>query len=806
MKGSRTPVSWDQQELEILGSIQRRVLWLATYSIHYANEIRPNPDGTKVGGHQASSSSVVSILTALYFKHLRPGDRIAIKPHASPVFHAIQALRGKLPFAALKTLRAFGGLQSYPHRIKDPDQVDFSTGSVGLGAVAPNFAALTEQYVLDHFGDGPPGRFIALVGDGELDEGNIWEALGEDYIGKLGNILWIVDLNRQSLDRVVPEGKAQRIRSLFAAQGWSVIDLKYGSKLEATFRLPHGLALRKRIDDMSNTEYQTLLQLDGERIRQELIEGDPTLSSELAALLQGRSGEEVRELIFDLGGHDLRRILESFAEADRVTDRPVMILAYTIKGWGLPFAGDPLNHSLLLTPAQMERLQAELGVAKGEELAGFPPDSPEGRYIAQQLEELERKERKRAARPPQLSIPESLGVRFSTVTSTQEAFGNILVAIGRQPELARHVVTVSPDVAISTNLGGWINLVGVYAHSEAIDYFRRHKLARILEWRQGPTGSHLELGISENNFFLLLAMLGLSYEFTGHLLLPIGTLYDPFVCRGLDSLIYAAYSQSKFIFVGTPSGVSLSREGGSHQSLITPAVGLELPQLSYYEPTYGQELEWILLSSLRNLLDRKKGQIVYLRLSTKPIDQSPFQAILPQEEDQLRQLRDQINLGGYRLRDYSARPAYRPGENVVHIFAAGVMVPEALQASDRLRGEGIYANVFVVTSPDMLYRGYRHARRMELSAPGQRVKSHLGRLLPPVERFAPIVTVMDGHSHTLSFIGGAFGSRMICLGTDEFGQVGSRSELYRAQGIDVDSIASAARLALTRLGGSGLHT
>ena len=793
-------VAWDEQDLRLLQSIQRRVLWLATYTIHYANEIRPNPDGTKVGGHQASSASVVSILTALYFKLLRPGDRVAIKPHASPVFHAIQALRGKLSFEALKTLRAFGGLQAYPSRIKDPDGVDFSTGSVGLGGVAPNFAALTEQYILDHFGGGPPGRFIALVGDGELDEGNIWEALGEDYLSKLGNVLWIVDLNRQSLDRVVPDGKAQRIRELFVDQGWHVINLKYGSKLEAVYRLPHGPALRKRIDDMSNTEYQALLQLDGESIRQHLIEEGGDLSSDLAALLQGRPPAEVRELLFDLGGHDLSRIMESFTEADLISDRPVMILAYTIKGWGLPFAGDPLNHSLLLTAAQMEQIQAELGIPKGAELSGFPPDSPEGQYIARHRQQVEGGAPRKTAKPITLSIPDTLEVRFRQVTSTQEALGNILVAIGRHPELAQYVVTVSPDVAISTNLGGWINQLGVYAHSEAIDYFRRHKLARILDWRQNPKGQHLELGISENNFFLLLAMLGLSYEITGQLLLPIGTLYDPFICRGLDSFIYAAYCHSKFIFAGTPSGVSLSAEGGSHQSLITPSIGVELPQVSYYEPAFAQELEWILLSSLKNLLDRKKGQSVYLRLSTKPVDQSPFNEFLPSDESKLRALRDQVNLGGYRLRDYSDRPAYRPGENAVHLFAVGVMVPEALAASDRLREDGIYANVFVVTSPDMLYRGYRHARHIEMANPSQRVKSHLGRLIPHAERSAPIVTVMDGHSHTLSFIAGAFGMRMICLGADEFGQAGTRADLYKAEGIDVESIVRGAKLALTRFG------
>ena len=204
---------WDDYDLDMLDRIQRRVLWLSTYMVHYANFIRPNPDGIKIGGHEASSSSVLTLLTALYFSFLRSGDRVSIKPHASPVFHTIQFLRGFLSQEKLKTFRQYGGIQAYPSRTKDADGVDFSTGSVGLGAVAPIFGALVRDYLHDHFdkdgsGFSQLGWHIALVGDAELDEGNVWEALGGEYTQRLSRVLWVVDLNRQSLDRVVPDGRA----------------------------------------------------------------------------------------------------------------------------------------------------------------------------------------------------------------------------------------------------------------------------------------------------------------------------------------------------------------------------------------------------------------------------------------------------------------------------------------------------------------------------------------------------------------------------------------------------------------------
>ena len=766
--------------------------------VHYANSLRENGNGAKVGGHQASCASMVSLMTALYFHSLRFGDRVSVKPHGSPVYHAIQYLLGNLPEEKLRQFRSFNGLQSYPSRTKDVDQVDFSTGSVGLGAVVPNFARLTRQFVRDHFGYPRRNRFIALMGDAELDEGNVWEALGEETLQDLGHVLWIVDLNRQSLDRVVPSGKAQKVEEMFRINGWRVLELKYGRKLEEAFRRPHGEKLRQRIDLMSNDEYQSLLRIeDGERIRLRLAEAPGGQDENLLELLSSYATDEVKPLLGDLGGHDLRKILTGLDEADRITDQPVVIIAYTIKGWDLPIAGDPLNHAKLLTANQMAELQSRLGVLPGEEFDRFPSGSPEARFIQSRLKLLNGNAKAEAAgEPAPLPIPDSLGSGYRGDFSTQQALGSLLTALSRIPEVAARMVTTSPDVSISTNLGGWIHKMRVYSPQEKINFFRENAVASMLSWEQSPKGHHIELGISENNLFLLLNMLGLSQEFSGEVLLPFGTVYDPFIGRGLDALTYAAYTESKFIFAGTPSGITLSPEGGAHQSLITPSIGMEMPNLVYYEPTFAQELEWIFLAGLRNLLDRKRGQILYLRLSTRPVPQNLFPANRQTTPQRLAGLRQDVLRGGYRLLEHGSDPRYFPGKNVLNIFTCGVMVVDALEAGRKLSQEGIFANVIVVTSPDLLFRGWQHANKLKMKNPGTRFTFHLESLIPASERHVPIVTVLDGHSHALSFIGSVFGSKALCLGVDEFGQSGQAEELYDHYQIGVKAISQAARQAI----------
>jgi pyruvate dehydrogenase E1 component len=770
-------------KIATLDAIQKRVLWLATWMVHHANNVRANPDGTKVGGHQASSASLVSVLTALYFGGaLGEGDVVALKAHASPAFYALQYLRGRLTTNDLRALRSFGGLQAYPSRRKNPEIVDLSTGSMGLGAVAATFSALATAYLSGRFGaagdGGPttedphtpfsPAHVWVMVGDAELDEGNVWEALLEEAVPCVPNVTWIVDLNRQSLDRITPDTRPRQLAALFGANGWDVIELRWGSRLRARFAQPGGERLRERLESLPHTEYHRLLRRPAGEMRKALVtKPDGTLDRALDAALSGDG--ELSELLTDLGGHDLALILDAFARARANRERPTVILAHTLKGWGTALAADPLNHTALLTPAQVEALRDTLGVTPGDEWAAFPDTSAEAALI-RALPPLFRTP---PAIHPDPEIPERLDERFAGETSTQEAFGRVLGALGRQPA-GDHIVTVSADVAVTTHLAGWINRKGVWFPRGKVDAFA--DLPQPVQWKESPRGQHIELGIAEHNLFLLLGALGLTRELSGVTLLPIGTLYDPFVTRGLDALYHALYSGARFIVAATPSGVSLAPEGGAHQSVITPGIGVALPGIAYYEPVFGQDVEWILLHGLRRLLDRRDGESLYLRLSTRPIPQD----LAPAPSEPLRRA---VLRGAYRLLDARTSAGY-DADRALNIFAAGVMVPEALAAARRLAEQGSFASVIAVTSPDLLYRGLRRPR------------PYLEELVTADEEDVPIVSVLDGHSHTLSFLGSALGVPQIPLGVDDFGQSGTRADLYRHYGIDAAAIVSAAHTLL----------
>ena len=761
-----------EPSLETLEAIQHRVLWLATSIVHHANRVRETPSGVKVGGHQASSASMVSIMTALYFAHLAAPDRVSVKPHAAPVLHAINYLLGRLEPRYLTELRAFGGLQSYPSRSKDPDPVDFSTGSVGIGATATLWSALAHRYVAGHFEVARGGRQIALLGDAELDEGAIWEALVDPMVARLGEVLWIVDLNRQSLDRVVPDIAAGRIGAMFEAAGWQTITVKYGRRLRELFERPGGDALRSRIDAMPNEEYQRLLRATAGELRERLA-GQGQTRRALQKLLSDLADEEVLAAVRDLGGHDLGDLLDAFLRADEVTDRPVVIFAYTIKAWRLATEGHPANHSALLTPAQWEELAPALGADASDPWARFDEGSAEGRHCERTAERLRRPEVD-VREPPY--VPPDVGRSHAGLVSTQQGFGRFFMDLARlAPVVAAHVVSVSPDVASSTSLGGWINRAGVWNMGQRIDWFADDSNT-LVRWRESEHGRHIELGIAEGNLVGLLGELGATWSRDGQPLLPIGTLYDPFVNRALEQWSFGIYAGGQSILVGTPAGVSLAPEGGAHQSVITPSVGLEQPGCIAWEPAFGQDLEWSLLEALRRL-GRADGTSSYFRLSTRPIEQR-F-AEIPAEPAARDRRRKEVLEGGYRLRQSPSRPD-------VTLAGMGVVMPEVIAAAEDLVGSGFGVDVVCVTSADLLFRALQ--ARSGLQSGEDAV---LGRLFL-AERTAPLVTVHDGHPHTLAFLGAVTGEPTVSLGVHDFGQSGDVQDLYRYFGIDADTIVGAA--------------
>src|SRR3954451_8580324 len=744
-------------ELDVLEAVQRRVLWLATSIVHHANRVRKTPSGVKVGGHQASSASLVSIMTALYFHHLRAPDRVSVKPHASPVLHAIEYLLGQLDAEQLTTLRAFGGLQSYPSRLKDPVPADFSTGSVGIGATAPIWSALAHRYVAGHFEGPRGGRQGSLVGDAELDEGAVWEAIVDPVVPHLGEVLWIVDLNRQSLDRVVPDIAAGRLAAMFEAAGWHVMTVKYGRRLSAN------PALADRITEMPNEEDQRLLRAaDAAELRERL----GGAASDVA-------DEDLRGIVRDLGGHDLGLLLDAFNRADSVTDRPSVIFAYTIKAWRLQTEGHPGNHSALLTVDQWQELARALGADPEDPWAAFEPGTAEAQLCAETAERLRRPKVELHAVP---EIPQDLGRGHTGKESTQQAFGRFFVDLSHgAPEVAARVVTVSPDVASSTNLGGWINRAGIWRLGDRIDWFA-DDTDTLVRWRETEHGQHIELGIAEGNLVGLLAELGLTWSREGQPLLPVGTLYDPFVNRALEPWSFGLYAGAQSILVGTPSGVTLAPEGGAHQSITTPSVGLEQPRCIAWEPAFGQDLEWTLLRAL-SMLGRADGSSSYFRLATRPIDQQL--AAVPKDPKEREQRRRLALAGGYPLRVSDAAPR-------LTLVGAGAIMPELLHAADHLTADRIPCDVVCLTSADLVFRALQARQGL---ADGD--YSILDALFPP-DRAAPIVSVLDGHPHTLSFLSAIRQTPIASLGVDDFGQSGDVDDLYKAFGIDTDTIVGAA--------------
>ncbi|OKP78586.1 transketolase [Ensifer adhaerens] len=774
-----------------LKTIEKRLLWLSHWMIHHANHIRPKVDGIKTGGHQASCASVVSIMTALYFSALRPEDRVAVKPHAAPVFHAMHYLMGRQTREKLENFRGFGGAQSYPSRTKDVDDVDFSTGSVGLGVGITALASIVQDFVrAKQWGEGKIGRMVALVGDAELDEGNVYETLQEGWKNALRNCWWIIDYNRQSLDGIVREGLFERVEKIFDAFGWDVVRVKYGVLQRAAFAEPGGEKLRDWIDGCSNQDYAALTFMGGAVWRKRLADdlGD---QGDVSALIDRRSDAELSALMENLGGNCVETMAETFAAIDH--DRPTCFLAYTIKGWSTPIAGHKDNHGGLMTTTQFAEWQAHMGVGRGEEwepFAGVADRQALQAFLAAVpffAEGIRRHAEHRLEVPP---------IAFETQreVSTQMAFGKILDDLAKgKSDLAERILTTSPDVTGTTSLGAWVNRRKLFARQPLADAFIEHRIPSTAKWEFTPEGQHVELGIAEMNLFLLLGAAGLSHSLFGKRLIPIGTVYDPFVCRGLDALNYACYQDARFMIVGTPSGVTLAPEGGAHQSIGTPLIGISQDGLAAFEPAFADELAVIMEWAFdymqrdgdndpdeRTWLRDETGGSVYLRLTTKPLEQP-----LKRVDDDFGQ--GAID-GAYWLR--------KPGPNCDVVIAyQGAVADEAIAAAGLIGEVRRDIGVLAVTSADRLNAGWTAAQR-ERARGNPRAKSHIERLLDPLPGHCAIVTVLDGHPAALSWLGAVAGHRTIAHGVEHFGQTGTIGDLYRHFRLDRNALAASA-MALT---------
>ena len=771
-------------DLRILQSLEKKVLWLSMWMIHNANHLRDSIDGLKVGGHQASSASITTIMTALYFNVLRIEDRVAVKPHASPVFHAIQYMLGRQTEDKLKAFRSLGGTQSYPSRTKDTDGVDFSTGSVGLGVAMTLFASMVQDYtrlneVVDKHPDtvNEPGRMIAVMGDAELDEGNIYEAMLEGWKYDVRNLWWIIDYNRQSLDGVVSDGLFRKIQDFFDNVGWNVVPLKYGKKLEQVFALQGGDTLRQWIDDCPNDLYSALTfkgQTGEKDAWRTPLKKDLRGVHGIKSILEDHDDETLHALMTNLAGHDMEAVLEAFHSV--ADDTPQCFIAYTIKGHGTPLAGHRDNHAGLMNLEQMDIFRNKMQIPEGSEWSAYDnlliePKTAKNFCLQAPFNNRPSQENE----PPKITIPDNLPLSFRSSTSTQASFGNILHELSRgNTDLASRIVTTSPDVSVSTNLGPWVNQRGVFSLDVRNDVFRDEKVASAQKWLRHGTGQHFELGIAENNLFIMLAALGLSGPLFGTRLLPIGTLYDPFIARGLDSLNYACYQDARFMLVATPAGITLAPEGGAHQSISSPLIGIGQPGLYSYEPAYADELAVIMRWGF-DYMQAKNGGSIYLRLSTRAIEQP--------SREMSSDLESRIIKGAYWL----IPPA--DGARIAIVYS-GAVVPEVIEAYEQIKEEIPGLGVMAITSFDRLYHEWQRSQVDDVEG-GSNTDCHIINLLAPLHSDAVLITVQDAHPATLSWLGSATGRKLLPLGVTEFGQSGNIQDLYREYGIGVDAIIDA---------------
>ena len=361
--------------------------------------------------------------------------------------------------------------------------------------------------------------------------------------------------------------------------------------------------------------------------------------------------------------------------------------------------------------------------------------------------------------------------------STQQGFGLVMSELARSDlPVAQRIVTTSPDVTVSTNLGGWVNRRRLFSREAREDVFKREKIPSAFAWESSPKGQHIELGIAEMNLFILLSALGLSHHINGERLLPVGTLYDPFIQRGLDALNYACYQDARFMVVATPSGITLSREGGAHQSISTPLIGMAQAGLASFEPAFVDELAIIMAWGFEHMQRESDGGSVYLRLSTRMIEQP--QRVMSDD------LAMDVISGAYWLRP--------PGPNCEIVIAyTGACAPEAIEAAGLLCEDRRDIGLLAITSADRLFSDYSTAQKSQDH--GAPATSHIESLLGALPPHCGLVTLIDGHPATLAWLGGVCGHRIRALGVETFGQTGSIAELYKSHGLDCDAIIEAAQ-------------
>jgi pyruvate dehydrogenase E1 component len=883
-------------DLEVLNAIARRAHYLANKMIYSANH-RDNVEkgDPKIGGHSSASSSALHILGALHLVTKTGFDWIANKPHAAPADHAYNYLLDLLlddhlnrlsldeSNHAMHSLRAFAQdgewvFQSY-HSAYDPDHHGFfPSGTVGIPPVNAGYLALAYRYASRHGYNVPPAHFWAVIGDSEFREGSLSEAIPDFAERELGNLTWILDFNRQSLDghritnNEIYGTDDRRIQLMMEANGWHVVQARHGKRRQALFERDGGPLFRELFEGgLADYELQVLLLLhDANVAREFLLEKSPKLQK----FLKGLTDEELLAAIADFGGHDFATLTECYAASKAETRRPTMVIAHTIKGWGLRMAANPGNHSAIPEEDELQFLAEKARMPEGEAYARFDATSKEGRFLKARGEylysqikaqhELKSKNKEFfAKRETELGpMADSLDINYKMANypHTQWMLGQLAAKLTRLANTplegqelkdkqrpltpaekgfklaGEMMVSMAPDVGTSTNLNPAMDgkIYGANdVEDEETEMGVKDKTVPDLVPGEEITDRFLRFDITEANVMSCVGSFGKMRETLGIPLIPLMTVYDFFIKRALDQLFYNLYWKSSFILVGTPSGVTLSPEGAQHGW----KSDIQIPNQITWEPFFVQELDWIFTESIRRILqwDDEGRNGVIIRGVTRGADQKLLPQLLKTQrrfkaglEDDVRlcpagmtvpgavdentvpavneasifaHLRADVLSGAYYLVDYRGYAGYEPGDNVVHIFTMGSPTTEAIKASRDLLQKGIYANVIVVTCPDLLLgnlghsNGYQHLRQTLGINADLYVKDvnagDNGELRTLAGRRIPIVSLHDGEIGLLDNIGSLVGVRQETLAIRKHSKSGRPRDIYRYHHIDADSVIEA---------------